>query len=349
MPDDLWEPNFDRLLTVLRREGEPDRMPFFELGIDQPVVEAIMGEPQPAGDDGRRYRIEFQRRMGYDYVRAGVDYYFQHAPTLQTADTAEVSTGVRGWRDERGGTIASWEDLQAYVWPDPAKISFDDVRGLAPLLPAGMKCNTSVAGVWEYTVLLMGFERLCYLLADEPELVRAVADGVGARQLAMYDRLCEFEQIGSCMIADDLGFKTHTMVSPAHLREIFLPWLARIVDCIHSHDKPAILHSCGTWEPIIEDLIAAGFDGFHSFEDVIEPVAEFKRRFGDRVAVLGGIDVHVLASSTEEQVRAYTRRVIEQSKPGGGYALGSGNTVANYIPVCNYLAMLDEGRKLGAY
>lgn len=29
--------------------------------------------------------------------------------------------------------------------------------------------------------------------------------------------------------------------------------------------------------------------------------------------------------------------------PGGRYALGSGNSVANYVPVQNYLAMLDEG------
>jgi uroporphyrinogen decarboxylase len=30
--------------------------------------------------------------------------------------------------------------------------------------------------------------------------------------------------------------------------------------------------------------------------------------------------------------------------PGGGYCLGTGNSVANYIPLENYLAMVDEGR-----
>jgi uroporphyrinogen decarboxylase len=30
---------------------------------------------------------------------------------------------------------------------------------------------------------------------------------------------------------------------------------------------------------------------------------------------------------------------------GTGYCLGTGNSVANYIPVQNYLAMLDEGRR----
>jgi uroporphyrinogen decarboxylase len=31
--------------------------------------------------------------------------------------------------------------------------------------------------------------------------------------------------------------------------------------------------------------------------------------------------------------------------PGNGYCLGTGNSVANYIPVQSYLAMLDEGRR----
>ena len=74
-----------------------------------------------------------------------------------------------------------------------------------------------------------------------------------------------------------------------------------------------------------------------------------KRQYGSRVACCGGIDVHVLASATEDEVRAYTRKVIEACAPGGGWTLGSGNSVANCIPVANFLAMLDEGRKVGVY
>jgi uroporphyrinogen decarboxylase len=122
-----------------------------------------------------------------------------------------------------------------------------------------------------------------------------------------------------------------------------------MAEVVHAHGKPFGLHCCGNVDTIIEDLLAVPFDAKHSYEDVIMPVAEFKRRYGARTGVLGGVDVHVLASGSEEQVRAYTRRVIEECKPGGGWALGSGNSLANYIPVRNFLAMLDEGQKYGAY
>lgn len=96
----------------------------------------------------------------------------------------------------------------------------------------------------------------------------------------------------------------------------------------------------------MDDLIDdVKIDARHSFEDVILPVTEAKKRYGCRIAILGGIDMDKICRYNEEALRAYTRSVLEQCAPGGGYALGTGNTVANYIPVNNYLAMLDEGMK----
>ena len=44
-------------------------------------------------------------------------------------------------------------------------------------------------------------------------------------------------------------------------------------------------------------------------------------------------------------MRARVRNTLEVCLPGGRYCLGTGNSVANYIPIANYLAMLDEGRR----
>jgi uroporphyrinogen decarboxylase len=89
-----------------------------------------------------------------------------------------------------------------------------------------------------------------------------------------------------------------------------------------------------------------GIDAKHSFEDKIVPVEEAYRRWGDRVAILGGVDMDVLGRGSEEQVRARTRQILEVcGVKGAGYCLGTGNSVANFIPLQNYLAMLDEGRR----
>ena len=63
--------------------------------------------------------------------------------------------------------------------------------------------------------------------------------------------------------------------------------------------------------------------------------------------LLGGIDVDFLCRSDEPAIRRRVRDTIDACLPGGGWCLGTGNTAANYIPVDNYLAMIDEGPALG--
>lgn len=74
----------------------------------------------------------------------------------------------------------------------------------------------------------------------------------------------------------------------------------------------------------------------------------FSTRYGDEIAVIGGVDVDLLARGTEEQVRDRTRRILTACMPSRGYILGSGNSIANYVAPQNFLAMLDEGRRYGA-
>jgi len=90
---------------------------------------------------------------------------------------------------------------------------------------------------------------------------------------------------------------------------------------------------------LIEDV---GVDGKHSFEDAILPAPQFQRRYGQRLAVLGGVDVSVLARGSPGDVRRRVRELISECGPRGRFAIGSGNSIPSYVPVENYLAMLDE-------
>jgi uroporphyrinogen decarboxylase len=68
------------------------------------------------------------------------------------------------------------------------------------------------------------------------------------------------------------------------------------------------------------------------------------RKYGSRIAILGGIDVDFLCRAEEDSIRKRVQETLKVCMQDTGYCLGTGNTVANYIPFKNYLAMLDEGR-----
>ena len=90
---------------------------------------------------------------------------------------------------------------------------------------------------------------------------------------------------------------------------------------------------------LIDDV---GIDGKHSFEDIIVPIEDFLGTYGDRIAALGGMDIDTLARGSVEDVRTRTREIMDRCSAVGRFAVGSGSSVASYIPVENYLAMLDE-------
>ena len=347
------EPDFNRFLKVLRREGEPDRVPFCELYHDQEIMAAIQGPPQtpPEDTDGwARWWAKFWRHHGYDYVTGRLSIGFPR-PGINAPDTAILSRGKRGWVNESKGPITNWEQFERYPWPEVTDEGFRPLEAQARCLPEGMRIVPMIpGGPLENLTFLMGYETFVYALADDPALVEAIATRVGETLLEIVQRTVSLEEVGAQWLNDDLGFRSGPLASPEVLRKYVFPWHQRMCEIAHAAGKPILLHSCGNLRVIMDELIdGVGIDAKHSFEHVIEPVWEAKRAWGDRIALLGGVDMHVMASGTEEEVRAYTRRCVEECAPGGGWALGTGNSVANYVPVRNFLAMLDEGWKVGRY
>ena len=125
------------------------------------------------------------------------------------------------------------------------------------------------------------------------------------------------------------------------MRKYIFPWHKKIVAQIHAAGKPAILHSCGNFSQIIEDIVEEmAFDARHSYEDTIWPVEEAYEALHGRIAVLGGIDVDFVCRSSTEAIYARSSAMLRQVKRRGGYALGTGNSVPEYVPDEGYFAMI---------
>ena len=204
-----------------------------------------------------------------------------------------------------------------------------------------MKIIGQTGGIFESAQTLMGFTGLCYALKDNPALVERVVERLGELYVAIYEGMASIDEVGAIVISDDMGYKTQTMISAAHLRRLILPQHKKLAEIAHRHGKPVILHSCGNLAEIMEDLIeGVGIDAKHSYEDQILPVEKAYQKYHERIAILGGFDLDKLCRSSAEEVKAYTRKLVEELGSQGGYAVGSGNSIAAYVPLRNYLAMI---------
>jgi len=347
--------DYEGLLRNLRREGTPSRVYPMELFLDAEIRQGIQERfflNEALHQDNPYYPdhafISLYRFLGYELVRVGLGglnfprQNFQHA--MDTAPLAHENG--RGWTDSSTGPITSWQDFEAYPWPDPEKFDTRSVEWYSSNLPDDMCLGGSCHNVFEQAMWLMGYVPLCYAIYDQPDLVDAIFERVGSIYLAAARLYMQFERVKVLFEGDDMGFRSGTLLPAQILIEKTLPWHKKIVEIAHANGILYLLHSCGNLEAIMPTLIDdVQIDGKHSFEDVIEPVTVAKKRWGDRIALIGGIDVDFLVRASPEQVRHRVRQTLEICQPGGGYCLGTGNSVTNYIPLDNFLTMLDEGRR----
>jgi uroporphyrinogen decarboxylase len=331
------KPDFNNILKVMKRE-KPDRPTLFEFFMNDELYLQLAGiKSYDPEDIYSHYKIMISafKNAGYDYTTvSGSDFIFpSHRKQKQGQKTISIN---------EGGVIFDRETFENYHWLEPEDFDYSRLKVLKDYLPAGMKLIVSgPGGVLENAIALTGYENLCYIIKEDPDLAEEIFDAIGSRLVRYYQLSLPYETVGAAISNDDWGFISQTMLSTEDMRKYVIPWHKKIAAAIHDAGKPAILHSCGNLEKVMDDIIdVIGYDAKHSYEDKIMTVEEAYKKYGDRIAILGGIDVDFLCRHTPQEVYERSAAILEMTAARGGYALGSGNSIPYFVPETGYLAMI---------
>lgn len=357
-------PDFGRLRKALLLEGEPDRVPLVEAGIEPEIKQAFLGRPLKTLAD----EVEFWATAGYDYVpiTTGLRRMFwpgystsESSARLQSALTHSLSSRYglgeanrdRAWAQEGQGVIASQDDLDAFPWPDPDDlVNAETFVELERLLPPGMKAIAYVGYVYTPVWWLMGFERFSAALADAPALVARLFEKVASIQWEVFQRLLQLPAVGAIWHPDDIAYSEGLIVSPSLLRRHVFPIYKRMGDVCRERGIPYLFHTDGDVTQVLDDVVDCGFNALHPIEPKAMDIVEVKRRYGDRLCLIGNVDLgYTLTLGTPEEVEAEVRELIRVLAPGGGYCVSSSNSVTEYVPFANYQALRQATLKYGRY
>jgi uroporphyrinogen decarboxylase len=369
------EPDFECFIKMLDGEKKPYRVYFAEVAVDEEIKKSIiedyfneknfpplyesnkesllignLNEKKLISENYYKQLINFYYRMGYCFLMDDefpANFESLNNVSLKTNDTALISRGHRQWSQEGLGMINSWEDFEKFPWnktKDMIQWNGYHLTFMEKNLPEGMKLVVSGSIFSSIINFILGFQGTFFTIYDQPDLFEAVVNKMAGITLESFKIAVEMDCVGALLIGDDLGFKTSTLISLEHLRKYIFPWYKKFAELAHSHKKHFWSHCCGNKDAIMEDLIAdIKIDALHSFEDTCCPVIKYKKDYGNRLAILGGIDIDKLAGLNEPELRSYIRNTLNACMDKGRYALGSGNSITNYIPVKNYFIMLEEG------
>ncbi len=192
----------------------------------------------------------------------------------------------------------------------------------------------------------MGLDNFSFALVDDPDLPATLLD--------MYVEWCielirRTQMIGFdfVLFADDIAFSTGPMFAPEVFRQIFLPRMKKVAAQMKI---PWIYHSDGNLMPVMDDLLTLGMNCLHPIEPGAMDIEQVKKDYGHRVCLAGNIDLHyTLTRGSPEEVEREVKERIEKIGKGGGYVLGSSNSLVSYIKPENLLAMRDAFLRYRAY
>jgi uroporphyrinogen-III decarboxylase len=344
----------ERVVTALNHQ-EPDRVPIWTLIDNAGILEHFA----PEGFDFDRLRtgdsqlaaIELTaaaaRGLGVD-VTFVCDYWAVNPFPREASDTKTIgpererfhtpddldgfTPEVRTYDDFAEKFVPTFQKYQAMLEPDTILVS----QTGSPVEAAHGE---------------LGLELFSLAIYDRPDDVRRLLDAYTESLRITSQVYADNIDAPAYQVSCDVGFKGSTLFSPEFLKRELMPRLKYQLEPVKQAGMKVILHSDGDITDILGDLIDAGIDGVNPLEPTAGmDLGKVKRRFGDRLTLVGNGDVNIAMSGTPDQIEADARRCVRDGAPGGGYFfdMGAGEIFPG-IPVENVLCMIDAIHRYGDY
>jgi uroporphyrinogen decarboxylase len=358
IPESIKKPNKERVVAALRGQI-PDRVPHFEVAIEDKVCKAILGREagstlaasRGASDetfvtppmDPKDY-IEIVNFNGQDVI--GFEALW--APFKYKDDKGEMHI-------VSDGRIKSFEDLEKIVLPD-WKLDFEPRKKYFDIYNQALKGTNIGTFILTGTIFqtcyqfLVGFEDFFALAYTDTEFIEHMMDLC----LDYYMKVIEIaidSGITFLFLGDDIAFGSGVFMNPVKFKEMWLPRYKKMIKLAKDADVPVLFHSCGNVTEIFDDVIMEmGVDGINPIEPYSMNIFDIKQKYGDRITISGNIDIAgPLAFGTPDDVRKEVREHLEKLMPGGRYICSSNHSIMNDIPLENYKAMIDTIFEYGRY
>ena len=319
----------DRFIAALeRRPPTPGRVPHFEL-VFYLTMEAF-GRVHPSHRSNRQWdQMEEKERA------------------LHRNDVADIYIA----------TAERYEHSAIFIQPNPENEA--ETLRLVELIREKTADRYFIMRHGDATFSVPGGDHMAefaYRLVDEPEKVKAEAEARVNAALERAERLRKHADalgglgLDGFALCADYCFNTGPFLRPRQFAEFVTPYLARLTKGYRELGFYVIKHTDGNIMPIIDQLVETNPHALHS----LDPqggvdIAEVKRRYGERVCLIGNVNCGMLDTGTDEEVVESARYALRHGIPGGGFIFSTSNCVYTGMRLARYELMLDVWRREGNY
>jgi uroporphyrinogen decarboxylase len=350
------KPDFEQFRKVVTH-NEAERVPLCEVLVEYPIQSKFLGRHVTADD--LESQLEFWIRAGYDFIPITVGMMTPGKVTTESAISRVIREVMlkdspdadkeEAWSLEHTSFINNREDFERFPWEIAAKLDFTKFHEIEGILPEGMKVIAVSGKIFTLTWMLMGFNNFATSLIMDEQLVGDVFRKVAEIQFQGLEQIFEMAHVGAVWVVDDLAFGTGPMISPQAFRDHVFTWYREMATRCHRNKLLFIMHSDGDVTTLMEDIIDMGVDVLQPIDPTCMDIVKVKELYGDRLCLVGNVSNELLRSGTPAEIEERVKYLIRNVAPGGGYCVGSGNSVPEWAKFENYMAMRGATFKYGSY
>lgn len=334
-----WRDGHVRLLETLAF-----RVSFYRsLGADYMDWGAI--PPYEVRNDHVKVREEVHDARAFVYYETPVGTLVQERALSEEAKTVfPVTSLIRSPRDcevyryilEHNQIIERYDLVQQYL----------DIVGENGV-PFFVVPSPPIKG-WLLSELLL--EDMVYMRADHAEALAALEEQQHQQNLRVYE-ICANSPADVFL---DYAVTGTGMISPAIFRQHYLPYTQRYAKILHQGGKLYLNHCSGEGlRSILEMIAVSGVDGLYGislphFGHGDSTLAELRQALGPDITLVAGIEPHLLATGSVEQIKEATKYILDEcARVGGRVMLGTVDDVPYGTPPANVAAVSEVVEKYG--
>ena len=300
------------------RYGMPDRVPYFEEGLRDDVLDRWHEQGLPKDADlAAMFHVDARERMPVN---------IEPIPPMEGPLTSR----------------ANFEELRRRLDPDDPK----RLPGDWPARVAAWRTREHVLELQLHRgfFLSMGvhewrtFEPVVYLLHDDPCLVHDILDLYGDFGARLAERILREVDVDCAIFSEPIGGNDGPLLSPRTYEEFVLASYRPILDAARRRGVETLVYvTYANARALMPSVVRTGFNCLWACEvnAAAMDYLALRRRFGRGLRLIGGIDLDTLLQD-KATIRREMERVIPPLLAQGGYVpLADGRVRAN-VPFDHY-------------
>jgi len=202
----------------------------------------------------------------------------------------------------------------------------------------GVTSGGTYRSVLSWAIDAFGWENLLMAAGTDPGRFGALLNR-WADYLMQYVEAWADTDIEVYLTHDDMVWTSGGFLRPEFYRTYVFPNFKRYWNCVKDAGKKVLFCSDGNFTQYVDDLAAAGAEGF-----IFEPTTDLEyivRKYGRTHVIMGNADCRILTFGTKEDVRREVKRCMDLGRDCPGFFFAVGNHIPPNVPIENADACIE--------